>query len=59
VMHQCMFFRCLRLILRVVLSDGNRACGVNGQRYVRVAKFEGMEYLAGKCIGLVRIHRRK
>ena len=39
-----MFFRCLIINLRVVLSDGSRACGGNGQRCVRVAKFEGMEY---------------
>jgi hypothetical protein len=37
VMHNDMFFRCLRLSLRIVLSDGNRACGGNGQRCVRVA----------------------
>ena len=59
MMHHDMFFRCLRLSLRVVLSDGNRAFGGNGQRCVRVAKFEGMEYLAGKCFGIFRIHRRK
>jgi hypothetical protein len=33
-MHHDMFFRCLSLSLRDVLSDGNKICGGNGQRCV-------------------------